>query len=45
MPANAWKDKEKYNKTVRTLAEKFIKNFARFQEQSGPAVVRAGPQL
>jgi phosphoenolpyruvate carboxykinase (ATP) len=45
-PANTWEDKEEMNKTMQNLAGEFIKNFARYDDDSGEFdYASAGPQL
>ena len=45
-PINIWADKELYTKNAKKLAEKFVKNFERY-EKGVPAdvVKRGGPDL
>ncbi|MEW6709740.1 MAG: phosphoenolpyruvate carboxykinase (ATP) [Candidatus Riflebacteria bacterium] len=44
-PINTWKDREAFNKTAADLANRFNKNFAKFESQVDPAVKKAGPVL
>lgn len=45
MPSNSWKDQTKYTETVKKLATKFQKNFARYSKQIPQEVINAGPLL
>lgn len=42
-PRDAWADKDAYDAAARSLIEKFVKNFERFEVD--PAIVAAGPKL
>lgn len=42
-PRNTWADKEAFDRTARELARRFHENFARFEDQVAPKVVKAGP--
>lgn len=45
-PRNLWDDKEKYDETARSLAQKFITNFESFTDnEEGKRLVDAGPKL
>lgn len=44
-PVNTWENKSEFDKTLKALAAKFIKNFKKFEKQSGPEVVKAGPKI
>ncbi|MBV1759215.1 MAG: phosphoenolpyruvate carboxykinase (ATP) [Dethiosulfatibacter sp.] len=41
-PRNTWHNKEAYDETSRSLAEKFISNFKKFKDIE-PGIVKAGP--
>lgn len=45
-PINCWPDKDAYKKAAKSLAEKFVKNFQRY-EKGVPAEVikKGGPNL
>lgn len=45
MPSKSWSDQDKYDTTVKKLAAKFQKNFARYQELIPEEVTKAGPVL
>ena len=43
---HAWVDKAEYDASCRKLAEMFVKNFKKFEDDPGAkALVPAGPQL
>lgn len=45
-PKNAWADKEAWDRTARSLAQKFIDNFENFTDtEEGKRLVAAGPQI
>jgi phosphoenolpyruvate carboxykinase (ATP) len=45
-PRNAWADKNEYDAVCRKLAESFVKNFKKFEDDpAAKALVAAGPQL
>jgi phosphoenolpyruvate carboxykinase (ATP) len=45
-PRNAWADKNEYDMVCRKLAESFVKNFKKFEDDpAAKALVAAGPQL
>jgi phosphoenolpyruvate carboxykinase (ATP) len=44
-PINTWANKDEYNKTLKFLGEKFIKNFKNYEDQADPAIKTGGPQL
>lgn len=44
-PSKAWKDQAAYKTTVTSLAEAFIKNFERFNDEKSKKFASAGPQL
>jgi len=43
-PRNTWADKAAYDAKVNTLAEAFVKNFAKYADQATPEVLNAGPK-
>ncbi len=44
-PASSWPDRKDYNKKYRQLAERFIENFRKFEDDSGKEVLAAGPHI
>ncbi|MBM3164050.1 MAG: phosphoenolpyruvate carboxykinase (ATP) [Bacteroidetes bacterium] len=44
-PRNTWKNKKLYDQTARNLAEKFNKNFEKFEAQTPLNILKAGPQI
>ena len=44
-PINTWEDKDLFKATATKLANKFIKNFERYQKEIPGHVVKAGPVL
>jgi phosphoenolpyruvate carboxykinase (ATP) len=45
-PRNTYADKQEWEKKAKTLAQMFVKNFAKFQStEEGKALVSAGPKL
>ncbi|HJY23084.1 MAG TPA: phosphoenolpyruvate carboxykinase (ATP), partial [Hanamia sp.] len=44
-PRNTWDDKNEYDKGARDLAEKFIKNFEKFESSAGEEILAAAPVL
>ena len=44
-PASSWPSREAYMKRYRGLASRFIDNFKKFEDQSPPEVMAAGPRL
>lgn len=44
-PSSSWADKKEYNKKYRQLAARFIENFRKFEENTSPEVVEAGPKI
>lgn len=44
-PRNTWKNKKLYDQTARILAEKFNKNFEKFEAQTPLNILKAGPQI
>lgn len=44
MPRNAWSDKESYDQTARSVAEKFRENFKQYAEAE-PSLEKAGPSV
>ena len=44
-PASSWPNRIEYDKKYRQLAERFIDNFRKFEDQSPAEVVQAGPHL
>ena len=44
-PASSWPNRTEYDKKYRQLAERFIDNFRKFEDQSPAEVVQAGPHL
>jgi phosphoenolpyruvate carboxykinase (ATP) len=44
-PAGSWQSREVYMQKYRDLASRFIDNFKKFQDQTPPEVVKAGPHL
>lgn len=43
-PRSGWADKEDYDRTLRKLAEKFVKNFGKYEDQAA-AIKVGGPKL
>ncbi len=43
-PANAWSDKEAYNKQANALAEMFVKNFEKFADKADDEIKSAAPK-
>jgi phosphoenolpyruvate carboxykinase (ATP) len=44
-PASSWPNRTEYDKKYRQLAERFIDNFRKFENQSPAEVVQAGPHV
>jgi phosphoenolpyruvate carboxykinase (ATP) len=44
-PSSSWPSKAEYAKKYRQLAERFVDNFRKFEDQSPREVMEAGPQL
>jgi ATP-dependent phosphoenolpyruvate carboxykinase len=44
-PASSWPSNEAYMKRYRDLASRFIDNFKKYEDESPPEVVLAGPKL
>jgi phosphoenolpyruvate carboxykinase (ATP) len=44
-PGSSWPDRDVYMQRYRELGTRFVENFKRFEAESPPEVVRAGPQL
>ncbi len=44
-PASSWPDREEYMKRYRSLAARFIENFKKFEDQTPPEVINAGPKI
>ncbi len=44
-PASSWPSRAEYDKKYHQLAERFIDNFRKFEEQSPEEIVQAGPHL
>ena len=44
-PASSWPSNEAYMKRYRDLASRFIDNFKKYEDESPPEVVSAGPKL
>ncbi len=44
-PAGSWQSREVYMQKYRDLASRFIDNFKKYQDQTPPEVLQAGPQL
>jgi len=44
-PEKSWKDKNKYQQTVRDLAQRFINNFEKYSDKASREVINAGPRL
>ncbi len=44
-PASSWPDRKDYHKKYRQLAERFIDNFRKFEDDSGKEVLAAGPHI
>jgi phosphoenolpyruvate carboxykinase (ATP) len=43
-PRNTWEDKDAYDRKYHDLAERFIKNFAKYEDEA-PELVAAGPKV
>jgi len=43
-PASSWPSRTEYDKKYRQLAERFIDNFRKFEQQSAREIVEAGPR-
>ncbi len=43
-PRNTWEDKDAYDRKYHDLAERFIKNFAKYADEA-PELVAAGPKV
>jgi phosphoenolpyruvate carboxykinase (ATP) len=44
-PRNTWADKTAYDKTANILAEKFVNNFKKFEEQANEEIMAASPKV
>jgi len=44
-PELAWKDKEKYNESLRGLAKNFIENFKKFESYDKTDILKGGPKI
>lgn len=44
-PKSTWKDQAAYDKTAQALAEKFAKNFKKFEENTSEEIINAGPRV
>ncbi len=44
-PEESWQDKEAYAAETKAIAQKFVENFKKFEDQVSPAVIAAGPRL
>jgi phosphoenolpyruvate carboxykinase (ATP) len=44
-PSRSWPNRAEYDKKYRQLAARFIDNFRKFEEQTTPEVVQAGPRV
>ncbi len=44
-PAGSWHNRDVYMQKYRDLASRFIDNFKKFQDQTPPEIVKAGPHL
>jgi phosphoenolpyruvate carboxykinase (ATP) len=44
-PGSSWPSRDAYTKRYRDLAARFVENFKKFEADSPPEVVKAGPQL
>lgn len=45
VPRDTWPDKSAYDAEVKSLAQKFIANFKKYEDKCTKEVVKAGPQL
>jgi phosphoenolpyruvate carboxykinase (ATP) len=43
-PRNTWSDKDNYDKVAAKLAEKFVKNFEKFEEFANEEIMNAAPR-
>ncbi|CAD8074000.1 unnamed protein product [Paramecium sonneborni] len=44
-PKNTWTNKSEFDRTLRSLGEKFQQNFQKYQNKASPEVINAGPKL
>jgi phosphoenolpyruvate carboxykinase (ATP) len=44
-PRNTWSDKNAYDSTAASLAEKFVKNFEKFAAESHESILAAAPKV
>jgi phosphoenolpyruvate carboxykinase (ATP) len=44
-PSSSWSDKQEYERRYRDLAMRFKQNFAKFEDQTPPAIIAAGPKI
>ncbi len=44
-PGSSWPNRDVYMQRYRELGARFVENFKRFEADSPPEVVQAGPQL
>ncbi|HAV77150.1 MAG TPA: phosphoenolpyruvate carboxykinase (ATP), partial [Anaerolineae bacterium] len=44
-PSSSWQDKAEYDKRYKQLAQRFIDNFKKFEDQASKEVVSAGPSI
>jgi len=44
-PANTWDDKEAYFKKANNLAQQFVDNFRKFEDEASEEIVKASPKV
>jgi phosphoenolpyruvate carboxykinase (ATP) len=44
-PSSSWGDKEEYDRKYKQLAQRFVENFKKFEDQTSQEVLDAGPKV
>jgi phosphoenolpyruvate carboxykinase (ATP) len=44
-PSSSWGDKAEYDKKYKQLAQRFVENFKKFEDQTPKEVAEAGPKV
>ena len=44
-PRNTWQDKQRYDATAESLADKFVNNFKKFEAETAPEILAAAPKV
>ena len=44
-PRDTWRNEEEYDRAAIDLANRFVKNFEKYQDKATPEIIAAGPKV